>query len=307
MPNNLHSVLMIRPSSFRYNHETAKNNYFQNQNFNLNNDIVLKNALLEFDNLVSKIKDCGIYVNVYNDDDIEDTPDSIFPNNWITFHENKKIAIYPMYAKNRRLERNEDVFKFLKKNKIFIHEIMDYTSAENNSLYLEGTGSMVFDRINKKAYCSISERTSEDLIYEFCNDFEYMPIVFNSFHTHENKRKPIYHTNVMMCNATHYSVICLDAIDDQAEMKKVVKSLEDDNKEIITISESQLKSFAGNMIELRKNKKSFLFMSETAYMSLEEDQLIRLKAHSELIYSSVDTIEKCGGGSVRCMIAEIFN
>jgi len=307
MPNNLHSVLMIRPSSFRYNYETAKNNYFQNQNFNLNNDIVLKNALLEFDNLVSKIKDCGIYVNVYNDDDIEDTPDSIFPNNWITFHENKRIAIYPMYAKNRRLERNEDVFKFLEKNKIFIHEIMDYTSAENNSLYLEGTGSMVFDRINKKAYCSISERTSEDLIYEFCNDFEYMPIVFNSFHTHENKRKPIYHTNVMMCNATHYSVICLDAIDDQAEMKKVVKSLEDDNKEIITISESQLKSFAGNMIELRKNKKSFLFMSETAYMSLEEDQLIRLKTHSELIYSSVDTIEKCGGGSVRCMIAEIFN
>lgn len=298
---------MIRPSSFRYNYETAKNNYFQNQNFNLNNDIVLKNALLEFDNLVSKIKDCGIYVNVYNDDDIEDTPDSIFPNNWITFHENKRIAIYPMYAKNRRLERNEDVFKFLEKNKIFIHEIMDYTSAENNSLYLEGTGSMVFDRINKKAYCSISERTSEDLIYEFCNDFEYMPIVFNSFHTHENKRKPIYHTNVMMCNATHYSVICLDAIDDQAEMKKVVKSLEDDNKEIITISESQLKSFAGNMIELRKNKKSFLFMSETAYMSLEEDQLIRLKTHSELIYSSVDTIEKCGGGSVRCMIAEIFN
>ena len=307
MPNNLHSVLMIRPSSFRHNHETAKNNYFQNQNFNLNNNIVLKNALLEFDNLVSKIKDCGINVNVFHDDNKEDTPDSIFPNNWITFHENKRIAIYPMYAKNRRLERNEDLFKFLEKNNIFINEIMDYTSAENKGLFLEGTGSMVFDRLNQKAYCSISERTNEHLIYEFCNDFEYMPIVFNSFHTHKNERKPIYHTNVMMCNGTHYSVICLDAIDDQAEMKKVVESLEDDNKEIITISEEQLKLFAGNMIELRKNKNSFLFMSETAYLSLEGNQLKRLKAHSELIYSSVDTIEKCGGGSVRCMIAEIFN
>ena len=306
MPNNLHSVLMIRPSSFRHNHETAKNNYFQIQNLNLNNDIVLKNALLEFDNLVSKIKDCGIYVNVYNDDDIEDTPDSIFPNNWITFHENKRIAIYPMYAKNRRLERNEDVFKFLEKNKIYINEIIDYTSAENEGLFLEGTGSMVFDRLNKKAYCSISERTNEHLIYEFCNDFEYMPIVFNSFHTHENERKPIYHTNVMMCNGTHYSVICLDAIDNQAEMKKVVESLKDDNKEIITISEEQLKLFAGNMIELRKKENSFLFMSETAYLSLDKNQLKRLKAHSELIYSPVDTIEKCGGGSVRCMIAEIF-
>ena len=196
MPNNLHSVLMIRPSSFRHNHETAKNNYFQNQNFNLNNNIVLKNALLEFDNLVSKIKDCGINVNVFHDDNKEDTPDSIFPNNWITFHENKRIAIYPMYAKNRRLERNEDLFKFLEKNKIFINEIMDYTSAENKGLFLEGTGSMVFDRLNKKAYCSISERTNEHLIYEFCNDFEYMPIVFNSFHTHKNERKPIYHINI---------------------------------------------------------------------------------------------------------------
>ena len=307
MPNNLHSVLMIRPSSFRHNHETAKNNYFQIQNLNLNNDIVLKNALLEFDNLVSKIKDCGINVNVFHDDNKEDRPDSIFPNNWITFHENKRIAIYPMYAKNRRLERNEDVFKFLEKNKIFINEIIDYTSAENEGLFLEGTGSMVFDRLNKKAYCSISERTNEHLIYEFCNDFEYMPIVFNSFHTHENERKPIYHTNVMMCNGAHYSVICLDAIDNEAEVKKVIESLEDDNKEIITISEDQLKLFAGNMIELRKNENSFLFMSETAYLSLEKNQLKRLKAHSELIYSPVDTIEKCGGGSVRCMIAEIFN
>lgn len=298
---------MIRPSSFRYNHETAKDNYFQNQNFNLNDDIVLKNALFEFDNLVSKIKDCGINVNVFHDDNKEDTPDSIFPNNWITFHENKRIAIYPMYAKNRRLERNEDVFKFLEKNKIFINEIIDYSSAENKGLFLEGTGSMVFDRLNKKAYCSISERTNEHLIYEFCDDFEYMPIVFNSFHTHENERKPIYHTNVMMCNGTYYSVICLDAIDDKAEMKNVVKSLEDDNKEIITISEEQLKLFAGNMIELRKNNNSFLFMSETAYLSLDNNQLKKLKAHSELKYCSVDTIEKYGGGSVRCMIAEIYN
>ncbi|MAU63508.1 MAG: amidinotransferase [Flavobacteriaceae bacterium] len=307
MNHNVQSVLMIRPAAFRSNDETAKNNYFQNKNFSLNNNIILKNALLEFDNLVSKIKDCGITVNVFNDNKKKDTPDAIFPNNWITFHRDKRIAIYPMYAKNRRSERNEDVFSFLEKNKIFINEIIDYSSAENNDLFLEGTGSMVFDRINKKAYCSISERTSEHLIYEFCNDFEYMPIVFNSFQTYQNKRKPIYHTNVMMCLANNYCVICLDAIDDKDEMKKVIESLKDDNKEIITISETQLKLFAGNMIELRQNKISFLFMSETAYLSLDKDQLERLSTHSNLVYSSVKTIEKYGGGSVRCMIAEIFN
>ena len=307
MGNNLHSVLMIRPSCFRRNSETATNNYFQNKILNINQDLILKNAILEFDKLVFKIKQCGIDVHVYQDDLKRDTPDSIYPNNWITFHSKKRIALYPMYAKNRRLERNEEVLKFLEQKNIIINESIDYSNAEKKEYFLEGTGSMVLDRINKKSYCSISERTNEHLVYEFCNDFQYMPIIFNSFQDHQNNRKPIYHTNVMMCIAQNYSVICLDAIDNKDEREMVKKSLEDDNKEIITISENQLKLFTGNMIELTKENKSFLFMSQTAYNSLNENQLERLKSFSKLIYSSVDTIEKCGGGSVRCMIAEIFN
>ena len=298
---------MIRPSCFRRNSDTATNNYFQNKILNINQDLILKNAILEFDKLVFKIKQCGIDVHVYQDDLKRDTPDSIYPNNWITFHSKKRIALYPMYAKNRRLERNEEVLKFLEQKNIIINESIDYSNAEKKEYFLEGTGSMVLDRINKKSYCSISERTNEHLVYEFCNDFQYMPIIFNSFQDHQNNRKPIYHTNVMMCIAQNYSVICLDAIDNKDEREMVKKSLEDDNKEIITISENQLKLFTGNMIELTKENKSFLFMSQTAYNSLNENQLERLKSFSKLIYSSVDTIEKCGGGSVRCMIAEIFN
>ena len=205
------------------------------------------------------------------------------------------------------MERNDEVLNFLEQNNIIINQSIDYSNAEKKEFYLEGTGSMVLDRINKKSYCSISERTNENLVYEFCNDFKYMPIIFNSFQDHQNSRKPIYHTNVMMCIAENYSIICLDAIDDRDEREMVKNSLKDDNKEIITISENQLKLFAGNMIELRKDNKSFLFMSKTAYDSLSKNQLKRLNSFSKLIYCSVDTIEKCGGGSVRCMIAEIFN
>ena len=154
---------------------------------NINEDKILKNAILEFDNLVSKIKECGIDVHVYQDDLKQDTPDSVYPNNWITFHSKQRIALYPMYAKNRRLERNEEVLQFLEEKNIIINESIDYSSAEKKEYFLEGTGSMVLDRINKKSYCSISERTNENLVYEFCNDFEYMPIIFNSFQNHQNK------------------------------------------------------------------------------------------------------------------------
>jgi hypothetical protein len=253
------------------------------------------------------MKASGINVLVYQDDFKHDTPDSIFPNNWVTFHKDKKIAIYPMFAENRRLERSENVIVFLEENNVKINEVIDYSEAEKNNFFLEGTGSMVLDRINKKTYCSISERTSENLIEEFCSDFNYMPIIFNSFHTVDSKRQKIYHTNVMMCVGKKYAVICLDSIDNKNERNKVIQSLEDDNKEIIIISEDQLNSFAGNMIELIVNKNSFLIMSQIAYNSLNKNQIERLSKYSKIISSSVDTIEKCGGGSVRCMIAEIFN
>ena len=307
MSSNLHSVLMIRPCNFRVNKETLENNFFQTKSIQLENDFILNQAIIEFDSLVEKMKASGINVLVYQDDFKHDTPDSIFPNNWVTFHKDKKIAIYPMFAENRRLERSENVIVFLEENNVKINEVIDYSEAEKNNFFLEGTGSMVLDRINKKTYCSISERTSENLIDEFCSDFNYMPIIFNSFHTVDSKRQKIYHTNVMMCVGKKFAVICLDSIDNKNERNKVIQSLEDDNKEIIIISEDQLNSFAGNMIELIVNKNSFLIMSQIAYNSLNKNQIKRLSKYSKIISSSVDTIEKCGGGSVRCMIAEIFN
>lgn len=307
MSSNLHSVLMIRPCNFRVNQETLENNFFQTKSIQLENDFILNQAIIEFDSLVEKMKASGINVLVYQDDFKHDTPDSIFPNNWVTFHKDQKIAIYPMFAENRRLERSENVIVFLEENNVKINKVIDYSEAEKNNFFLEGTGSMVLDRINKKTYCSISERTSENLIDEFCSDFNYMPIIFNSFHTVDSKRQKIYHTNVMMCVGKKYAVICLDSIDNKNERNKVIQSLEDDNKEIIIISEDQLNSFAGNMIELIVNKNSFLIMSQIAYNSLNKNQIERLSKYSKIISSSVDTIEKCGGGSVRCMIAEIFN
>ena len=304
--NNIHSVLMVRPSSFRTNVQTIENNYFQNLS-KIGDKETLKKAQDEFDHLVKKIESFDIPVNVFQDDLTYDTPDSLFPNNWISFHKNNKIALYPMFAKNRRLERNENILKFLESNNVKIKSIFDYTIAEKNKQYLEGTGSMVFDRINKKVYASISERTSEILIDEFCEDFNYMPIVFKSYQSHDNARKLIYHTNVMMCIADKYSIICLDSIDCNIEKNKVFESLKDDGKEIIEISSRQLNSFAGNMIELVYNNQSYLVMSASAYESLSKEQIIKINKYSKIIFSDVSTIEYCGGGSVRCMIAEIFN
>ena len=297
---------MVRPSSFRTNVQTIENNYFQNLS-KIGDKETLKKAQDEFDHLVKKIESFDIPVNVFQDDLTYDTPDSLFPNNWISFHKNNKIVLYPMFAKNRRLERNENILKFLESNNVKITSIFDYTIAEKNKQYLEGTGSMVLDRINKKVYASISERTSEILIDEFCEDFNYMPIVFKSYQSHDNARKLIYHTNVMMCIADKYSIICLDSIDCNIEKNKVFESLKDDGKEIIEISSRQLNSFAGNMIELVYNNQSYLVMSASAYESLSKEQIIKINKYSKIIFSDVSTIEYCGGGSVRCMIAEIFN
>ena len=306
MMNNIHSILMVRPSSFRMNSQTASNNYFQ-KNTNLNDAQVLEKACIEFDNLVSLLISNGIPVNVFQDDLVQDTPDSIFPNNWISFHSKKRIAIYPMYAHNRRLERNDKIIKFIENKGIKIDFINDYSEAENHNFFLEGTGSMVLDRLNKKSYCSLSERTSESLVEEFCDEFNYMPIIFKSYQSIDKKRKLIYHTNVMMCIANKYSIICLDSVDSKIDKQILLKSLKDDNKEIIEISENQLNSFAGNMIELVFENNSFLVMSSHAYKSLTKNQINKIEKFSKIIHSNVETIENCGGGSVRCMIAEVFN
>ncbi|MFK5958765.1 MAG: arginine deiminase-related protein [Lutibacter sp.] len=301
------TILMIRPVSFRTNEQTAVNNYYQKVLDSLTPKTIQFKALQEFDEYVSKLREIGVQVIVIDDTKEFDTPDSIFPNNWISFHENGDVGLYPMFAENRRLERREDVFKTLETLGFVIENIVDYTSAEAEELFLEGTGSLLLDRVNKKAYCALSPRADEDLFIEFCEDFEYTPVPFVSYQTVNNKRLPIYHTNVIMCLGEKFSVICLDSIDDKKERKNVLKHLKEDGKEVINISEDQVNNFAGNMLQvIGKDDERYIIMSKSAHECLTKQQLNQLKKHGKILSSSLDTIEACGGGSARCMMAEVF-
>ena len=307
MQQTTNSILMIRPINFRMNEQTAVNNYYQKVLSTMLPDSVNINAQLEFDNYVNKLKSYGVEVIVISDVEDSDTPDSIFPNNWISFHENGTVGIYPMFAENRRHERREDILDQLEDKGFVIKNSVDYTSAENEGIFLEGTGSLLLDRVNRKAYCALSPRADEDLCIEFCEDFEYTPVVFSSFQTVNDKRKAIYHTNVMMCLAETFAVICLESIDDKKERKNVLKHLKEDGKKIIEISEDQVNNFAGNMLQVRgTDDELFLVMSQAAHNSLNQSQLSQIRNHCKIISSPLDTIEACGGGSARCMMAEIF-
>ena len=305
MQQTTNNILMIRPVDFNFNHQTAINNHYQKTQDGL--DAVNEKAQKEFDLLVEKLQSNGINVLVFDDDLSHDTPDSIFPNNWITFHSNGDIALYPMFAINRRLERREDVLSFVEEKGFSINNIVDYTSAENEDLFLEGTGSMILDRANKKVYCSLSQRSSEEILIEFCEDFQYTPVVFNSFQNVNDQRLPIYHTNVMMCIAETFAVVCLESIDDQSQQKNVVNHLSESGKEIIEISEDQVEKFSGNMLQLKDtNGDAILVMSDSAHMALTKQQVDKIQKHSKILSNPIPTIETCGGGSVRCMIAEVF-
>ena len=299
------SILMIRPINFGYNEETANDNHYQIKNSIIKNSN--ESAQNEFDNMVKNLKQNGISVHVFQDDENDYTPDSIFPNNWISFHENGDVGLYPMYAKNRRLERRPEVLEFLEEEGFGIENIVDYSGAESENKFLEGTGSMILDRENRVAYCSISNRSNEDLFIEFCEDFEFTPVLFNSFQSVGNDRLPIYHTNVMMCVATDYVIICLDSIDDNKQRKNVSDFINDSGKKLIEISENQVESFAGNMLELVNDKgESVLVMSKSAEDSLNINQKNTITNYSIIVSCDINTIEVCGGGSARCMMAEIF-
>lgn len=307
MKQTTNSILMIRPVAFRMNEQTAVNNYYQKIIDGLSPETVNAKAQQEFDAFVAKLRKVGVNVIVVDDTSETNTPDSIFPNNWVSFHESGDAVLYPMFAENRRAERREDIFDVLEDEGFTITEIMDYTQAEEDEVYLEGTGSLVLDRENGKAYCALSPRAEEELMIEFCEDFEFTPVIFEAFHTVKGKRQLIYHTNVMMTLGDTFAVICADCIDDKKERKMVLDSLRGDDKEIILITEEQLDNFAGNMLEIKgKNDERFIVMSESAYKSLTKKQISQLEAHVEIIHSSLDTIEACGGGSARCMMAEIF-
>ncbi len=307
MNQTTNTILMIRPVAFRMNEQTAVNNYYQKVLDDLLPATVNAKAQAEFDAYVEKLRSVGINVIVVDDTVSPDTPDSIFPNNWISFHESGDVVLYPMFAENRRLERREDILDILEEKGFVINDIMDYTSAEEDTIFLEGTGSIILDRENEKAYCALSPRADEELFIEFCEDFEYTPIIFEAFQTVNGERKHIYHTNVMMCIAETFAVICSECIDDKTERKMVIDSLKESGKEIIYITEAQVNTFAGNMLQVRgANDERFLVMSNAAYESLRKEQIEQIEKHCKIVYASLDIIEACGGGSARCMMAEVF-
>ncbi len=306
MKQTTNSIVMIRPIAFRMNEQTAVNNYYQKVLDNLLPSTVNAKAQDEFDTFVDKLKNVGVEVIVVEDSLTPDTPDSIFPNNWISFHENADVTLFPMFAENRRLERREDLLDLLEEKGFQIENIVDYTEAELDGFFLEGTGSIVLDRANGKAYCALSPRADEELFIEFCEDFDMHPVIFEAFQTVEDERKLIYHTNVMMCIGETFAVICSDCIDDKKERKMVLDSLKQDGKEVILITEKQVNNFAGNMLEVKGADKNYIVMSDSAFNILTPKQIEQLEKHAEILHSSLDTIEACGGGSARCMMAEVF-
>jgi len=300
------SIMMIKPVGFRYNEQTAVNNYYQQVLDDLTSDKIQENALNEFNSLVEKLQSVGVNVIVIEDDKATDTPDSIFPNNWVSFHNNGIVGLYPMCAENRRDERREDIFDTLVDEYGFaIEGIKDFTEFEDHDKFLEGTGSMVLDRENKICYAAISIRTDEFVVMQFCEEFGYRPVCFTANQDVDGERMAIYHTNVMMCVGDIFTVICLDVIDDAIERENVIENLEETGKEIIEITEAQNHRFAGNMLQVMGDK-SYIVMSSSAYSSLTPKQKNAIEKYCPILHSSLDTIEACGGGSARCMMVEIF-
>lgn len=303
------TLLMVRPVAFSYNEQTAQNNSFQEKGFE---ETAQENALNEFDKYVELLTAAGVNVIVAEDTSVPHTPDSIFPNNWFTTHSAEELnnggstlVLYPMNAPNRRLERDKNVLKVLSEYRKSFIQIIDLTHFENEGKFLEGTGSLILDRKNRIAFCCISPRTNEDVLEEWATLMNYDYFLFEAV---DEDGTPIYHTNVMMCVGVKYAFVCLDAIPNLEERERLIEILEENEKEIIEISFEQMHNFAGNMLVVaNRNNELVLVLSATAKASLEREQLEKLTKHYKTIVSpKLDYIEKNGGGSARCMLAEIF-
>ena len=321
-PNNLQQVtnrvMMIRPRSFGFNEQTAGDNAFQidptksNGSYLTDPEQVRKLAIVEFERLLSLLKSCGIQVHEELDRDDLKLPDSVFPNNWISFHSPlaqdtpSKIALYPMMANTRRNERQDTLIR--KWTESLQAEVLDLTYFENNKLFLEGTGSMVIDRVNRIVYSCLSARTHEDPLKTFCHELNYTPVIFNATQKSSlGNYVPIYHTNVMLCLGEEFAMICLDSIRNESERIMVKNSIEKSGKEVIPITELQLNNFVCNSLQLcNKNGKRYVVMSTKSYEALKDWQKEKILESSEIAHCPVDVIEALGGGGVRCMIAEIF-
>ena len=292
-------ILMIRPVNFGYNAETAVNNAFQVAGMDTE---AQKKALREFDDFVSVLRSNGVDVTVVQDTPEPHTPDSIFPNNWISFHNDGTVIFYPMYAANRRLERKQHVIDTVR-TLFEIKSQIDLSSYESKNIFLEGTGSMVLDRDNKIAYACLSPRTDKKVLEDFCKQTGFKPV---SFRAVDSKGREIYHTNVMMCVADRYVVICLESIDDKTERENVTTAITGSGKEIIEISFDQMNHFAGNMLQVENvSGQKLLVMSSQAFRSLTKQQVDKLSSYNNIIHSPLVTIETNGGGSARCMMAEV--
>lgn len=293
------NILMIRPVNFSFNAETAVNNAFQVAG---QSEGAQEKALYEFNQFVSVLRNNGINVTVVDDTPDPYTPDSIFPNNWISFHADGTVIFYPMYAPNRRLERKQHVIDIIR-SAFEIKGLVDLSKYEAKNIFLEGTGSMVLDRDYKIAYACLSPRTDRKVLEDFCKQTGYRPV---SFRATDSNGQEIYHTNVMMCVADRYVVICLDSIADKTEKENVSAAIKNTTKAIIEISLDQMNHFAGNMLQVQNsNGEKLLVMSSQAYESLSAEQIKVLSGYNKIIHSPLTTIETNGGGSARCMMAEV--
>jgi len=293
-------ILMIRPVNFGFNEETAASNAFQKRNAEKGD--ANEHARQEFDGMVTILRENGVDVTVIDDTPDPYTPDSIFPNNWVSFHQDGTIFLYPMQAENRRLERREDIIAQLE-DCFHVRHIIDLSRFEAENKFLEGTGSMVLDRINKIAYACISPRTDREVLALFCERAGYKEVSFRAF---DEYHMAIYHTNVLMCIGSGFAVICLDSITGDDEKNAITAILKLTHKEIISISFDQMNRFAGNMLEVKNTSgETLIVMSQNAFNALESEQKGALGKFGKLIYVNINTIETNGGGSARCMMAEI--
>lgn len=299
-------LLMIRPSCFYTNEQTARNNYFQQQTDENQRSTTAK-AQQEFDGFVDELRSHGVKVFVWQDPEEPQTPDALFPNNWISFHNPQTLVTYPMYAVNRQMEVSNAPIKFLESKGLLFANKLDFTSHISSNIFLEGTGSMVLDRVNQIAYCARSERTNSILIDMFCQKMGYSAVVFSSLQSVNGQRQPIYHTNVMMSVGLDFAMVCLDSVDDINERNILIGSLEKSGKKIIELTEDQIHQFAGNVLELQSvSGNRLLAMSSTAYYALTDSQKEQISSKLTMVYSPLPTIERLGGGSARCMMAELF-
>jgi hypothetical protein len=297
-------ILMVRPANFAFNEETATNNAFQRKDERFTPPEIQSNAIAEFDAFVAKLRLAGVNVIVVEDSSTPAKPDAVFPNNWVTFHQEGFVVTYPMFAPIRRLERREEVIEAVAREGFRIEARFHFEESEARGCFLEGTGSIVFDHEHRLAYACLSPRTEEALLGDLCQKIGYQPVVFCAV---DASGQDIYHTNVMMAMGESFVVICLESVFEMDQRRMLEEQFRATGKEIIAISWQQMNAFAGNMLQVRSiNGQLILVMSTTAFEALAPEQIESLGRHTHLLHSPIHTIEQYGGGSARCMMAEIF-